>query len=273
MPKRTNIIVGRIYRHPDNNIDEFNTNYLRPLLQKLSKESSKNIFLLGDFNIDLLKFSSCSSVCNFLDELSSSYFMPQIFLPSRISRSTKTLIDHIFCNIPQSSEQNISANLTTTYSDHLPQVLLVPGFYWYKNVRKSNMFICDWKTFNNATFSANYKSTDWPNVMQIDKGNPNLSFHNYIEEVKKIISNHAPLRRSRKRELKFQSKPWISSGLQKSIAIKNKLFGKFIKSTDSIIKEKLHNDYKSYRNMISTLLKQSKKKITMTSILKIISII
>ena len=248
MPKRTNIIVGCIYRHPDNNIDEFNTNYLRPLLQKLSKESSKNIFLLGDFNIDLLKFNSCSSVCNFLDELSSGYFMPQIFLSSRITRSSKKLIDNIFCNIPQSSEQNISANLTTTYSDHLPQV------------RKLNVFIRDWKTFNNATFSANYKSTDWPNVTEIDKGNPNLSFHNnYIEEVEKIISNYAPLRKSRKRELKFQSKPWISSGLQKSIAIKNKLFGKFIKSTNSIIKEKLQNDYKSYRNMISTLLKQSKK--------------
>ena len=201
--------------------------------------------------------------------------MPQIFLPSRITGSTKTLIDNIFCNIPQSSEQNISANLTTTYSDHLPQVLLVPGFYWYKNLCKSNVFIrdwktfnnatfsadyksTDWKTFNNATFSADYKSTDWPNIMQIDKGNPNLSFHNYIEEVEKTISNHAPLRKTRKRELKLQSKPWISSGLQKSIAIKNKLFGKFIKSTNSIIKEKLHNDYKSYRNMISTLLKQSK---------------
>ena len=34
MPKRINIIVGCIYRHPDNNIYDFNTNYLRPLLQK-----------------------------------------------------------------------------------------------------------------------------------------------------------------------------------------------------------------------------------------------
>ena len=38
------------------------------------------------------------------------------------------------------------------------------------------------------------------------------------------------------------------------------MFGKYIKSTNSIIREKLHNDYKSYRNVISTLLKQSKKK-------------
>ena len=72
--------------------------------------------------------------------------------------------------------------------------------------------------------------------MQIDKGNPSLSFGNYIEEVEKMISNNAPLRKTRKRELKFQSKTWITSGGQKSIVIKNRLFGKFIKSTNSIIK-------------------------------------
>ena len=122
--------------------------------------------------------------------------MPQIFLPSCITRNTKTLIDNRFCNIPQSSEQNISANLTTTYSDHLPQVLLVPGFHRYKNVQISNLFICNWITLNNASFSTNYKSTDWPNIMQIHIGNPNLSFYNYIEEVVKIISNHASLRKT-----------------------------------------------------------------------------
>ena len=127
-----------------------------------------------------------------------SYFIPQIFLPSCITRSTKALIDNIFCNIPQSSKQNISANLIRPYSDHLPQILLVPGFYWYKSVRKSSMIIRDWKTFNNATFSADYKSTNWPDIMQIDKGNPNLSFHNHIEEVEKMIPNHAPLRKTRK---------------------------------------------------------------------------
>ena len=95
--------------------------------------------------------------------------------------------------------------------------------------------------------------------MQIDKGNPNLSFHNNVEEIEKMISDHAPLRKTIKQELKFQSKPSINSGLQKPTVIKNKLFGKFIKSANSIIKEKLHNDYKKYRNMILTLIKQNKK--------------
>ena len=72
MPKRTNIIVRCIYRHPDNNIDGFNTNCLMPLLLKLSQE-----FYL----VTLIK-NSCSPICSFLDELSSSYFTPQLFLPS-----------------------------------------------------------------------------------------------------------------------------------------------------------------------------------------------
>ena len=41
----------------------------------------------------------------------------------------------------------------------------------------------------------------------------------------------------------ISKQPRINSGLRKSIVIKNKLFGKFIKSANSIIKEKLHNDY------------------------------
>ena len=63
---------------------------------------------------------------------------------------------------------------------------------------KSNVFIRDWKTFDNAAISADYKSTDWPNIMQIDEGNPNLSLHNYIEEVENMIPNHAFLRKTRK---------------------------------------------------------------------------
>ena len=55
IPKRTNIIVGCFYRHPDNNIDNFNKIYAWLLLQKVSKESPKIIFLHGDFNTDLLK--------------------------------------------------------------------------------------------------------------------------------------------------------------------------------------------------------------------------
>ena len=65
-PKKTNVIVGCIYRHPDMQLNEFNDYYINNLLDKLSKEN-KTVFLLGDFNIDLLNYDQHSLTNEFLD--------------------------------------------------------------------------------------------------------------------------------------------------------------------------------------------------------------
>ena len=62
-----------------------------------------------------------------------------------------------------------------------------------------------------------------------------------------------------KNKLRFRSKSWITLGLQKSVSIKNSLFAKFIKSNDINQKNEMHEKYKQYRNLISTLLKRSKR--------------
>ena len=58
LPKKSNLIVGCIYKHPCMDICTFNDHYLNPLLDNLSKEANKAIVLLGDFNIDLLNFGT-----------------------------------------------------------------------------------------------------------------------------------------------------------------------------------------------------------------------
>ena len=52
-PRKSNIIVGVIYRHPSTNLTGFNCNYLNKLLENITKEQ-KSVFLLGDFNVNLL---------------------------------------------------------------------------------------------------------------------------------------------------------------------------------------------------------------------------
>ena len=47
--KKKNIIVRCIYRHPKKCIDEFNDNFLHPLIDKVNEEK-KSLILLGDFN-------------------------------------------------------------------------------------------------------------------------------------------------------------------------------------------------------------------------------
>ena len=97
-PKRSNMIIGCIYKHPNMDLDEFNDNYLNTLLDKISK-GNKSVFLLGDFNVDLLKYDKHAPTNEFLESLSSHIFLPHNVQPTRINTTSKTLIDNIFSNI------------------------------------------------------------------------------------------------------------------------------------------------------------------------------
>ena len=80
--KSTNVIVGCIYKYPALHINDFKRDFFSPLLLKLQKQSSKRIFLLGDFNVDLLKYELSDSINNFIDILSSNFFLPHVLLPT-----------------------------------------------------------------------------------------------------------------------------------------------------------------------------------------------
>ena len=41
-PKKSNIIIGCIYKHPSMDLNDFNTNYLNNLLDKVSREQKSN---------------------------------------------------------------------------------------------------------------------------------------------------------------------------------------------------------------------------------------
>ena len=75
--KKTNVIVGCIYRHLQMDLNEFNDCYVNNLLNKLSKEN-KIIWVFGDFNIDLLNNDPCSLTNEFFDSLSSHMLLSHI---------------------------------------------------------------------------------------------------------------------------------------------------------------------------------------------------
>ena len=97
-PKKSNIIVGTMHKHPSLDLTDFNSNYLNNLLEKVSKEQ-KSIFLLDDFNINLLNYNVHNPTNGFLDSLSSNSFLPYILQPTRITSHSKTLTDNLFTNV------------------------------------------------------------------------------------------------------------------------------------------------------------------------------
>ena len=74
--------------------------------------------LIGDYNIDLLKFQQHDKTSEFLNTIFSHTFYPLITKPTRISDHSATLIDNIFCN--DISKENICGLLNTDISDHMP---------------------------------------------------------------------------------------------------------------------------------------------------------
>ena len=210
------------------NINEFSDDYLNELLDKLSKEN-KTIFLLGDFSINLLNYDIHPPTNEFLDSLSSHYFLPHILQPSRVTTNSKTLID-IFSNM--AVPNIISGNLTASISDHLPQFLVARNIFFNASYPKSNNYERDWSRFDQENFVLDYFSVEWDNVLISPNTNTEKSYKTFLEKFESLLDTYAPLKKLSKNELKFKDKPWITHGLQKSISIKNQFLSKFIKLKD-----------------------------------------
>ena len=138
------------------------------MLEKVSKEQEQ-IFLLRDFNINLLNYNVHQSSNDFLDFLASNFIIPLILQPTILTSHSKTLIDNIFRNIL--SSDIISGNLTATISDHLPQFLFAPNIHWNPSNNNSNVFEKDWSKFNKENFIHDYFDKNWFYILQLDQQN------------------------------------------------------------------------------------------------------
>ena len=119
--KGDSYIVGVIYRPPNSDTAAFLSN-LSTVLEKIKDKRS---YLMGDFNLDLLKGESHPATGDFLCSMNSGGLHPLIALPTRITPTSATLIDNIFTN---DIFRPISSGLVyTSISDHLPAFAIFGG--------------------------------------------------------------------------------------------------------------------------------------------------
>ena len=135
------------------------------MLEKVSQKQ-KQIFLLGDFNINLLNYNIHQPAYGFLDSLASDSIIPYILQPKRLTSHSRTLIGNILSNIV--SSEIISGNLTTTISHYLHQPLFAPNTLSNPSYNRSNKFERDWSKFNKEDFILDYFEKDWSDILQLD---------------------------------------------------------------------------------------------------------
>ena len=69
---------------------------------------------------------------------------------TRIRNNSKTLLDNICSNVI--TPNNISGNITTTISDHLPQFLIALAIFFNPPSAKLNIFESYWSKFDHKNF-------------------------------------------------------------------------------------------------------------------------
>ena len=252
-PTKKNIVVGAVYRH-HTDVSDFIDNFFKKVLQNITK-SKKACIIAGDFNVDLIKFGNNSHVDNFYNEISSFSFRPLILQPSRVTSNSSTLIDNIFIN--DLACFSTGGNITSSVSDHFTQFAQVDIFE--KNYKaKQVKFSRDWKNFNRERFNYELSNLSWTDVTSADN-DTNISLSNFYSKITDLLNHMAPVKRLTKKEKGLFERPWITSGLLKSMISRDKCFSDFRKEKNADLKHNLFNIYKRKRNMVTSLLRLSKK--------------
>ena len=185
-------------------LTDFNCNYLNKLLENISKEQ-KFIFLLGDFNVNLLNYNEHNQKNKFLDSLACNSFILLILQPTRITSHSNTLIDNIFSNVLD--PDIISGNLIAAISDHLPQFAIIPNVFGNILGNKSNIYERDRSKFDQENFIVNYFCFDWDDLLKIDDLKTKNSTKICLDKINMLLDTYAPLKKINKYKLKFNSMP------------------------------------------------------------------
>ena len=121
IPSSKNIVIGCVYRHPHiNNLEEF-SEYMSKTLKKPNKEN-KEIYISGDYNLDLLQYVKKPKIQEFYNFMTSLGYLPMILQPTRITESTISLIDNIYTNTI--NRNAYGGNILFQIADHLSQFIV-----------------------------------------------------------------------------------------------------------------------------------------------------
>ena len=118
-------------------------------------------------------------------------------------------------------------------------------------------FIHDSKKFNQEDFLLDFLSINFDDILR-KNADLNASFNLCLDQIDTLIDRHLPLRKMTKREIKTNSKPWITPGICNSIKRRDALYRKYLRAKNPTNKNELKEKYKKLRNTILSLCKASK---------------
>ena len=214
------LVLGVIYRHPNTSYSLFSSRICQ-IIEKLNKEN-KRFMIVGDININLLKFNLARKITDYVNGLKSSGCNIHCNLPTRIYKNSTSCIDHVYSNIEQ---QNVETSvILSDISDHLSTSTKIANS---QNFNKHQKDIYKRKFKINKVEEKNLLHDvktffDSPPI-QCLKSCPNVMTNITTQFYQNIGNKYFPFKLVPKKALKFVDKPWFTKGIKISITNKNNL--------------------------------------------------
>ena len=213
----------------------------------LKEISQHEIYILGDFNIDLLKYSEHLLTEGYLNMLYSNNLLPLITKPTRLTHHTYTLIDYIYTN----SNLRVDASIVLVdISDHLPVFCLLDQQI---SRCKRALHFRDYSKFDVDQYIKDVDAVDWINVCN-ESNDIHEEAANCISILKQIADKHAPIKHASQSKRGPLAKPWLTRGILISVQHKQKLYKSHFFSSDH---DKVR-EYKLYANALNRIKNKAK---------------
>ena len=217
---KNNIIIGTIYRpntypHADLDIFMYNMNELFSLLAA----EKKVVYIMGDFNIDMLKLKEHNKTSVYIENLFSHGYLPLITKPTRVTDHSATLIDHIYTN-----KQTINATsgiIITDISDHFGIFSTIQHAHIKSLATQKSKLVRLFSDHNIKNFNNVLRQSDFTSVL--NHNNANLAYNSFLDIYKEAYDLAFPLKEIRLIKKYNKRSPWITKGLVNSSITKSKL--------------------------------------------------
>ena len=200
------ITIGAVYRHPNTstrNIEDF-SQALSNVMNKITMR--KDVFyLLGDLNIDIspTKVTPGSSI--YIDSLNSFGSVPIVTIPTRVTDTTSTIIDHIITNDTFRVIKPGVIRHDNKLSDHYVIFCSISGFS-ISPLKVNHHTFRDKSNLNVENYCDEmYESVNkfLADLDDLTETNYNISFDSFILLVLKVIDNHSPLKKLSRKQKKL----------------------------------------------------------------------
>ena len=222
-----------------------------------SLDQLKNVkycYILGDFNISLSNYSSNNVTCNFVDSVLDAKFLPYVYMPTRFSNHSPTIIDHVYSNDLFIDKYICKTGLVINdIADHCANFMfLVDTDPKVKIMHSNEVKIRNFSKINREKFKNSLSATDWSLVFS--SNNPSSSLDTFLNIFTEVHDKSFPVIKASS-TIKTDKK-WITPALLKSINVKCKLYKKWIKSKKTAHESK----YKKYAKCLRKLLQAAERQ-------------